>query len=82
MSVRAKFYVESVTKRTWADSVRLQVVTRGEDNKVWSAATPTGHIEMNIKNDAAAEQFVPGREYFVTFEEVPAELAGAEGMGE
>lgn len=75
-------YVESVTKRTWADTVRLQVVTRGEDNKAWSAATPSGHVEMNIKNDDAAVQFIPGREYFVTFTEVPEQLAGQEGMGD
>lgn len=82
MTVRAKFYVDHTEHYTWATKVVARAVTRGDDNKEWSAATPVGLIELTIKNEHAAEQFVPGQEYFVDFTPVPANLTGAEGMGE
>ena len=82
MTVRAKFYVDHTEHYTWATKVVARAVTRGDDNKEWSAATPVGLIELTIKNEAAAAHFKPGTEFFVTFEEVPADLTGQEGMGE
>ena len=78
-TVRAKFYVSEVALTSWGCRVTLNVVTRGEDNKAWSAATPSGQITMQIKNDIAAEQFAPGQEWFVDFRPAPT---GVEGMGD
>lgn len=79
MGVRAKFYVRSVELFGYSTSVKLGVVTRGEDNKQWSAATPSGELTMNIKNELAAAQFTPGDEFFVDFTPAPK---GEEGMSD
>jgi len=65
--VRAKFYVSEVALTGWGCRVTMNAVTRGEDNKEWSAATPSGTLTMQIKNDLAAEQFAPGQEWFLDF---------------
>lgn len=78
--VRAKFYVTGIELQSWGTSVKMAPVTRGEDNKEWSAATPSGQLTMMVANDAAAEQFAPGQEWFVDFTPVPVEKVGTEGM--
>jgi hypothetical protein len=73
MSVVAKFFVQEITRRASAPDaaeVTLAVVSRGEENKSWSRYTPSGQIKMGIMNAAAAEQFVLGQEFMVTFEPV------------
>lgn len=80
--VRAKMFVAEIAKTTWGGRVKLQVVTRGEDNKAWASATPSGEINLTIRNELAIEVFDVGREYFVDFVPVPEELHGAEGMGD
>ena len=65
-----------------ASTIEMQPVSRGEDNKEWSAATPSGRLEMNVKNEHAAEQFWPGQEWFLTFEPVPEAQLDKEGMGD
>ena len=79
MSVRAKFWVTETTNTTSGGSVKLSAVCRGQDNKQWAQATPTGQITMNILNGAALEQFTPGAEFYVDFTPAPK---GQEGMGE
>ncbi len=72
MSVRAKFKVESVLQTQNGHSVQLQPVTTGsEENKTFYKYTPGGKIELSTVNVAAAEQFVPGKEFYVDF--TPAE---------
>lgn len=39
----------------------------GTEDRDFTKATPSGHIEMQIDNPAAAVQFVPGRQYYVDF---------------
>lgn len=78
MTVRAKFFVSEVAKTTYGGRIRLQVVSRGQDNKEWASATPSGHIEMTIRNDHAIAQFEPGDEFYVDFTSAPK---GEEGMG-
>lgn len=80
--VRAKVYVSELGYTQWGTKVVLQPVTRGEDNKAWAAATPSGRIELTIKNESAADQFAPGQEWFVDLIPVPVDQAGREGMGE
>jgi hypothetical protein len=79
--VRAKLYVESLKLMQWGTELTMRVVTRGDDNKEWSAATPSGSLTFMVSNDQAADQFAPGQEWYLEFTPVPAELAGKEGMG-
>jgi len=79
MTVRAKVYVASISRTTYGGQVRLQAVSRGQDNKEWAAATPTANIEMTILNEIALAEFVdPGDEFYVDFTPAPK---GQEGMG-
>jgi hypothetical protein len=70
MSVQAKFRCVSKTHNI-GDSVqvRFDAATAGDANKSWSQRTPSGSIEMHITNPGAHEQFVPGKEYLLTFVE-------------
>ena len=77
-TVRAKFFVQEIAKTTYGGRVRLQAVCRGEDNKEWASATPSGQIDMTIRNDIALAQFEPGDEFFVDFTPAPN---GEPGMG-
>lgn len=60
MSVEARFYVSSVTRNAYnrdASNIELQPVSRGEENKQWAAATPSGQIKLSITNGAASKWF-------------------------
>lgn len=72
MSVRAKAFVQSVTRRAHnpgAIEVTFSAVSQGEENKVWSQYTPTFNLSMSIKDGPAAEFFELGKEYYVDFTE-------------
>lgn len=76
MAVQAKMYLESVTAHKWGTTVKFRVVTRGEENKEWSAATPTGELSLGIKNALALADFgldalADEAEYIVTIERAP-----------
>lgn len=67
-AVRAKFFVQSISRTTYGGQVKLQAVTRGQDNKEWAAATPSGSIDMTILNEVALAVFTdPGLEFYVDF---------------
>lgn len=68
MSVEAKFYVRELAQ-TGADQKKITMapVTRGEENKAWAKWTPAGEIVLYVNNSEAAEQFVWGQEYLITF---------------
>lgn len=57
MSVRAKFYVRAVTRYSSGGSVEMQPVVRGNENKSWSSATPSGQLTMSILNEGALQVF-------------------------
>ena len=78
--VRAKMYVNGLDFTTWGTTVKLQAVSRGEDNKAWAAATPSGTLTLQIKNQGAADQFAPGQEWFVDLIPIPADKVNTEGM--
>lgn len=78
MTVRAKFFVTEIARTTYGGRIILSAVCRGEDNKAWASATPSGQITMTIRNEVAVEQFDVGEEYFVDFTPAPK---GEEGMG-
>lgn len=80
--VRAKFWVVSQNRSVGSATVTLSAVCRGEDNKEWAAATPSGQITMTINNGAAAPFFEPGDEVFVDFTKIEKDRRGAPGMGD
>ena len=76
-SVAARFYVAEITHSAYgpkgAAAVRLQAVSRGDQNKDWASATPSGTITMQINNAPAAEYFAAhlGDDIAVLFTAVP-----------
>lgn len=75
MSVSARFFVAEVTRFAYnpgATKVVLRASTRGEENKAWSSATPSGTIELNITNPAASEWFEKriGQDTALVFDDV------------
>lgn len=77
-NVRARFYVESVTKSAYnpeAREVTLSAAGRGETNKEWAKYTPSGKITMQVNNPSAAAWFDEnlGRDLEITFAVVPEE---------
>jgi hypothetical protein len=73
MSVRAKFTVESKThNRDGSHHITLFPVSSGsEENKQFYKWTPSGSIQLNTINSAAADQFEVGKSYYLDF--TPAE---------
>jgi hypothetical protein len=72
MSVAARFYVSGLERNAYqpdATIVKMQPVTRGEQNRDWAAATPSGQIQMTILNSSAAVVFADrlGEEFEITF---------------
>lgn len=87
MSVTARFYVQSVNKLASGHrpagyaapapviTVTLHPATRGEENKAWASATPSGEIRMTIGNPEAAAWFesMLGQDVAITFEPRPVD---------
>lgn len=77
MSVVARFYVSEVLVTAHAPQgaaqVKLQAVSRGDQNKQWASATPSGEIKMTINNEPAATYFREnlGKDVEVLFTVVP-----------
>lgn len=76
--VHARFYVSALTRHPfggWArGKVTLSPCLRGEENKTWATATPSGSIEMTL-NDPGAWAFFEntldtGADIAITFEAV------------
>lgn len=69
MTVRAKFKVLSITESEGGlKTARLSPVTSGSpENEAFYKWTPGGGIELSTLNPAAAEHFVPGRQFYVDF---------------
>ena len=76
MAVSARFWVDEITTRAYNPnhtSVILRAAGRGEGNKSWAQATPTGTIEMTVTNPAAAQWFKDrqGKDVALTFDDIP-----------
>lgn len=73
MTVRAKFKVNSIEKAKWSDeqvvhTIKMQPVCGGnEENKKFYQATPAGSIHIGCVNQATADSFELGGEYYVDF---------------
>jgi len=57
--IRAKFYLQSIetTPHNTGGTVKLSAVTRGARNSEWSAATPSGQMQLTVTNPDAFEFF-------------------------
>lgn len=66
-TVRAKFKVQSVTESEGGlKTANLAPVTSGSpENEKFFKWTPGGQIQLGTINPAAAEQFTPGRQFYV-----------------
>jgi hypothetical protein len=85
MAVRARFYVATITQHATAaragyaeplplGEVTLRPATRGEHNREWASATPSGEFKMTVNGPAYpwfAERL--GREVSITLDDVPPE---------
>lgn len=74
MAVQARFYVSEMKRQAYnpdAVTITMTAVSRGEHNKIWASATPSGQITMTINAQGAAAYFVDrlGKEIAVSFEE-------------
>ena len=76
MSVGAKFTVASVTDYNTGTSgdtlrqVKLNAVTRGDgDPEDFWKYTPAGTLDITISYPDTAEQFVPGKSFYIDFTE-------------
>lgn len=75
MKVRAKFKVHSIVEYEGGNKeVKLHAVASGsEENKEFFKWTPSAQISLSTLNPAAAQQFAPGKEFYVDFiEALPA----------
>lgn len=74
MNIVAKMKCESVKKTDYSEEVTLRAVYSdeggevNEENKSFSEATPSAHVQMTISNKTAWGAFVEGGTYFVRFE--------------
>jgi len=77
-AVEARFYISGYERNSYdpeSVTVKMQAVSRGEHNKGWARATPSGQVQMTIKNPGAADWFVNrlGEEVSVVFTPAPAD---------
>lgn len=69
-TVRAKFRVSKLDKFDQGTRVEMAPVYSEDpkhENKHFWDATPSGRLDMVIKNEAAAELFEEGKEYYLDF---------------
>jgi len=68
-TVRAKFKVASITEHEGGiKTAKLQAVSSGSpENNEFFKWTPSASIELSTMNPVAAEQFVPGKQFYVDF---------------
>lgn len=70
MSTRAKFVVDSRTEVQSGYKVTLRAVTgTSQENASFFKYTPSGLLEMGLVQAETAEQFVPGKEFYLDFVE-------------
>jgi hypothetical protein len=70
--VKAKFYVTDIQRshpEAPAALITMGAVCRGAVNSEWASATPSGSLQMTVRNELAVAQFEVGKEYYLTFEE-------------
>lgn len=73
MTVRAKFRCNSVTDFGYNKQATLTAVYgKDGENADYAKATPSGELRISIDKEVkASEFFVPNKEYWLDFSEVP-----------
>lgn len=70
MKTRAKFVVQERKELKDGYQVTLTAVTNNSDeNKEFFKYTPSGKLEMGLMSKDTADQFVPGKEFYLDFTE-------------
>lgn len=70
MATRAKFQVSERLETPSGYRVTLQPVTAtSEENASFFKYTPTGKLEMGLVQQETAEQFTPGKQFYIDFTE-------------
>lgn len=68
MNIRAKVKCWSINKSGDNESVTFgAVIDNSSENKLFSIATPSLSLTINISNPSAQNQFVDGQEYYLDF---------------
>lgn len=75
MSVSARFWIDEITTRGYNPAhaeVVMRPTCRGEENRAWAQATPSGEIKLTINNPDAVEFFKAnqGKDVAITFDEI------------
>jgi hypothetical protein len=66
MNTRCKFVCEYVQKFAYGASIRLHPVhNSSEENSIFYSYTPGGELKLEVVNPVVAEQFQPGKEYYI-----------------
>ena len=80
MTVKAKFRCNSIVDTDYGNGYGnrniqfLAVYGKEGENADYSKATPSGELKIQIdKGTAAYDHFQPNKEYYLTFEEAPAQ---------
>ena len=74
--MRAKFKVDSIEHTTSGATVKMTPVVDGsEENKRFYKWTPAGGLTLSTVNPDAAQQFAPGKEFYLDF--TPVQPAAA-----
>lgn len=69
MPVQTKFKVERLEVYEEGATIYLEPVISGSvENDTFFKYTPAGQIELSLVNQELAASFIPGSEYYVTFE--------------
>lgn len=71
MKTICKFKCETVTFREDTADISMSAVTQdAPENKEFFKWTPSGAFTMQVVKHETANQFVPGREYYITIEDM------------
>jgi hypothetical protein len=72
---RAKFKIASVTKTASFNEGKFHYEVKGypvtgntDENKKFYESTPSGELRLGGLNEEVANQFEPGKEYYLTIE--------------
>lgn len=75
--ITARFFVHEMTRTAYNPAhaaITLKPAYRGQENKAWAEATPSGEIKMQVNNVAAVDQFDQwfreGKDIAITFDAV------------
>lgn len=66
--VRAKFKVDETSKNVYNEKVILSPVSSGSrENEDFFKTTPSGKIELWVKNPEVMKQFEVGKQFYIDF---------------